>query len=385
MFERPASGERAVLVQLDLGQGAIDERLSELKLLVLSAGASVEAVVQGRRAAPDSKLFAGSGKVQEIGEALRAYGADIVIFNHALSPGQQRNLERELQCMVIDRTALILDIFAQRARSHEGKLQVELAQLEHLATRLVRGWTHLERQKGGIGLRGPGEKQLETDRRLLGVRVKMLKSRLAQIEKQRKVRRRARERRDVLSVSLVGYTNAGKSTLFNALTKAGAYAADQLFATLDTTSRRLYVGGEGAGASVVLSDTVGFIRDLPHALVAAFQATLEETAQADLLLHVVDSASEDRDAQIGAVNQVLAEIGAADVPQILVWNKIDLTRAAAAVERGDCGTIRRIFLSARTGEGLDLLRDALAEVARQTFGDNADRPAGRDDERRQET
>ena len=385
MFERPASGERAVLVQLDLGQGAIDERLSELKLLVLSAGASVEAVVQGKRAAPDPKLFAGSGKVQEIGEALRVHGADIVIFNHALSPGQQRNLERVLQCMVIDRTALILDIFAQRARSHEGKLQVELAQLEHLATRLVRGWTHLERQKGGIGLRGPGEKQLETDRRLLGNRVKMLKTRLAQIEKQRKVRRRARERRDVLSVSLVGYTNAGKSTLFNALTKAGAYAADQLFATLDTTSRRLYVGGEGAGASVVLSDTVGFIRDLPHALVAAFQATLEETAQADLLLHVVDSASEDRDAQIGAVNQVLAEIGAADVPQILVWNKIDLTRAAAAVERGDCGTIRRIFLSARTGEGLDLLRDALAEVARQTFGDNADRPAGSDDERRQET
>ena len=209
MFERPASGERAVLVQLDLNQGAIEERLSELELLTLSAGASVEAVVQGKRAAPDPKLFAGSGKVQEIGEALRAHGADIVIFNHALSPGQQRNLERELQCMVIDRTALILDIFAQRARSHEGKLQVELAQLEHLATRLVRGWTHLERQKGGIGLRGPGEKQLETDRRLLGNRVKMLKSRLAQIEKQRKVRRRARERRDVLSVSLVGYTNAG--------------------------------------------------------------------------------------------------------------------------------------------------------------------------------
>ncbi len=381
MFERPASGERAVLVQLDLGQGAIEERLSELKLLALSAGASVEAVVHGKRAAPDSKLFAGSGKVQEIGEALRAHGADIVIFNHALAPGQQRNLERELQCMVIDRTALILDIFAQRARSHEGKLQVELAQLEHLATRLVRGWTHLERQKGGIGLRGPGEKQLETDRRLLGNRVKMLKSRLAQIEKQRKVRRRARERRDVLSVSLVGYTNAGKSTLFNALTKAGAYAADQLFATLDTTSRRLYVGG----ANVVLSDTVGFIRDLPHALVAAFQATLEETAQADLLLHVVDSASEDRDAQIAAVNQVLAEIGAADVPQILVWNKIDLTLAAAAVERGDCDKIRRVFLSARTGEGLDLLRDALAEVAQQTFGDNADRLAGTADERPEQT
>ncbi|MCK2094921.1 ribosome rescue GTPase HflX [Thauera aromatica] len=381
MFERPASGERAVLVQLDLGQGAIDERLSELKLLTGSAGASVEAVVQGRRAAPDPKLFAGSGKVQEIAEALRAHAADIVIFNHALSPGQQRNLERELQCMVIDRTALILDIFAQRARSHEGKLQVELAQLEHLATRLVRGWTHLERQKGGIGLRGPGEKQLETDRRLLGNRVKMLKSRLAQIEKQRKVRRRARERRDVLSVSLVGYTNAGKSTLFNALTKAGAYAADQLFATLDTTSRRLYVGG----ASVVLSDTVGFIRDLPHALVAAFQATLEETAQADLLLHVVDSASEDRDAQIEAVNLVLAEIGAAAVPQILVWNKIDLTHAAPAVERGDCDKIRRVFLSARTGEGLDLLRDALAEVAQQTFGDDADRIAGTVDERSEQS
>jgi GTP-binding protein HflX len=372
MFERPASGERAVLVQLDLGQGLIDERLSELKLLAASAGASIEAVIQGRRQAPDPKLFAGSGKVQEIGEALRAHSADIVIFNHALSPGQQRNLERELQCMVIDRTALILDIFAQRARSHEGKLQVELAQLEHLSTRLVRGWTHLERQKGGIGLRGPGEKQLETDRRLLGNRVRMLKSRLAQIEKQRKVRRRARERRDVLSVSLVGYTNAGKSTLFNALTKAGAYAADQLFATLDTTSRRLYVGG----ASVVLSDTVGFIRDLPHALVAAFRATLEETVQADLLLHVVDSASEDRDAQIGAVNEVLAEIGAAAVPQVLVWNKIDLTHAVPAVERSDCGNIRRVFLSARTGEGLDLLREALAEVALQTFHEDADRESG---------
>ncbi|TAH44157.1 MAG: GTPase HflX [Betaproteobacteria bacterium] len=376
MFERPASGERAVVVQLDLGQDAIDERLSEMKLLVASAGASVQAVIQGRRAAPDPKLFAGSGKVQEIGDALRAHEADIVIFNHALSPAQQRNLERELQCMVIDRTALILDIFAQRARSHEGKLQVELAQLQHLSTRLVRGWTHLERQKGGIGLRGPGEKQLETDRRLLGNRVKMLKSRLAQIEKQRKVRRRARERREVLSVSLVGYTNAGKSTLFNALTKAEAYAADQLFATLDTTSRRLFVEGE----NVVLSDTVGFIRDLPHALVAAFEATLEETAEADLLLHVVDSASDDRDAQIQAVNEVLAEIGAADVPQILVWNKIDLTHAQAAVERGDCDKLRRVFLSARTGEGLDLLRSALVEVARRAKGGNAGRMPGANDD-----
>ena len=380
-FERPQSGERAVLVHLELGGGGAQEDPRELEELVLSAGGDPVEFVFGQRDRPDPRHFVGTGKLAEIEAAVRAHDAALVIFNHALSPSQERNLERALGCRVIDRTGLILDIFAQRARSHVGKLQVELAQLRHMSTRLVRGWTHLERQKGGIGLRGPGEKQLETDRRLLGNRVKMLKSRLAQIEKQRKVRRRARERRDVLSVSLVGYTNAGKSTLFNALTKAGAYAADQLFATLDTTARRLYVGG----ANVVLSDTVGFIRDLPHALVAAFQATLEETAQADLLLHVVDSASEDRDAQIAAVNQVLAEIGAADVPQILVWNKIDLTLAAAAVERGDCDKIRRVFLSARTGEGLDLLRDALAEVAQQTFGDNADRPAGSDDERRQET
>ncbi|MDY0073000.1 MAG: GTPase HflX [Thauera sp.] len=359
MLERPVVPERAVLVQLDLGQGFIAERLDELKLLVSSAGASIEAVVEGRRASPDPRLFAGSGKVEEIRAALLAREADIVIFNHALSPAQQRNLERELDCRVIDRTALILDIFAQRARSHEGKLQVELAQLEHLSTRLVRMWTHLERQRGGIGMHGPGEKQLETDRRLLGNRVKQLRSQLARLEKQRQVRRRARERREVLSVSLVGYTNAGKSTLFNALTKAGAYAADQLFATLDTTSRRLYVDG----AQIVLSDTVGFIRDLPHALVAAFRATLEETVHADLLLHVVDSASDDRAEQIEAVNAVLREIGAAEVPQILVWNKIDLTQAAGAVERDDCGKIRRVFVSAHSGEGLDLLRNSLAEVA----------------------
>ena len=360
MFERPDSGERAVLVQLDLNQGALDERLSELRLLTQSAGASVEAVVTGRRARPDPALFAGSGKVEEIAEALRAHGADFVIFNHALSPAQQRNLERALKCRVVDRTALILDIFAQRARSHEGKLQVELAQLEHLATRLVRGWTHLERQKGGIGLRGPGETQLETDRRLLGKRVKLLKERLAQYEKQRRVRRRGRAAGGVLNVSLVGYTNAGKSTLFNALTKAGAYAADQLFATLDTTTRRLYVG---EGGNVVLSDTVGFIRDLPHALVAAFHSTLEETITADLLLHVVDAASEDREDQIAAVNAVLAEIGAAGLPQIMVMNKIDLTQAEPAVQRDEYGKIVRVFLSARTGEGLGLLREALAESA----------------------
>ncbi|SIQ45211.1 GTP-binding protein HflX [Aromatoleum tolulyticum] len=373
MFERPDAGERAVLVQLDLNQGALDERLSELKLLALSAGASVEAVVGGRRARPDPALFAGRGKVDEIAETLRAHDADFVIFNHALSPGQQRNLERALQCRVVDRTALILDIFAQRARSHEGKLQVELAQLDHLSTRLVRGWTHLERQKGGIGLRGPGETQLETDRRLLGKRVKVLKERLAQIEKQRRVRRRGREGRNVLSVSLVGYTNAGKSTLFNSLTKAGAYAADQLFATLDTTSRRLFVG---EGSNVVLSDTVGFIRDLPHALVAAFHATLEETANADLLLHVVDSASEDREAQIEAVNAVLTEIGAGAVPQIMVMNKIDLTRAEPGVQRDEYGKIVRVFLSARTGEGLGLLREALAEAAHDAATDAPGDPVG---------
>lgn len=367
MFERPESGTRAVLVQLDFGQGAFSERLSEVELLAGSAGAVVVARVSGRRQAPDPALFAGKGKVQEIADAIRDHGADLAIFNHELSPGQQRNLERTLNCRVIDRNALILDIFALRAKSHEGKLQVELAQLQHLSTRLIRGWTHLERQKGGIGLRGPGETQLETDRRLLGIRVKALKIRLAALEKQRRVRRRAREKGKLLAVSLVCYTNAGKSTLFNSLTKAGAYAANQLFATLDTTSRRLYLGEAG---NAVVSDTVGFIRDLPHALVAAFHATLEETAAADLLLHVVDSASEDRDDQIAAVNKVLEEIGAGGIPQILVWNKIDLTHAEPAVERDECDNIRRVFLSARSGEGIDLLRRALAEKAlAQSAGD----------------
>ena len=360
MFERPGGGERAVLVQLNFGQGDIVERLEELKLLAASAGATSVAVVQGRRERPDSALYAGKGKVAEVAEAIRDADADIAIFNHELSAAQQRNLEKELSCRVVDRASLILDIFAQRAKSHEGKLQVELAQLQHMATRLVRGWTHLERQKGGIGLRGPGETQLETDRRLLGKRVKMLKERLKLLERQRAVRRRARTRRDMLAVSLVGYTNAGKSTLFNALTKAGAYTADQLFATLDTTSRRLYLEGPG---QVVLSDTVGFIRDLPHSLVVAFHATLEETASADLLLHVVDSASGDRDAQIEAVKGVLEEIGAAQVPQILVWNKIDATGVEPAVERDAYGKITRVRVSARTGAGLDILRQALAETA----------------------
>ncbi len=372
MFDRPAGGEKAALVQLDFNEGDFAERLAEFALLVSSAAAESVGVVTGRRSAPDPSLFAGKGKVVEIAEFAREHEADLVVFNHALSPGQQRNLERELKMRVVDRNSLILDIFALRANSHEGKLQVELAQLQHMATRLVRGWTHLDREKGGVGMRGPGEKQLETDRRLLGKRVALLKDRLKLLERQRAVRRKARDRGDVLAVSLVGYTNAGKSTLFNALTKAGAYAADQLFATLDTTSRRLYV--EGAG-QIVLSDTVGFIRDLPHSLVASFHATLEETAQADLLLHVVDSASPARDQQIDSVNKVLAEIGAADVPQILVWNKIDATSAAPGIdydEPGDdesrsedaYGKIRRVRLSARSGEGLSLLRDALAGIAK---------------------
>jgi GTP-binding protein HflX len=367
--------EKAVLAALRLPtqkRFEVDESLDELGRLAESAGAEVVGRMTQDRPAPTPGLYFGRGKVDELRDWSQRQGANLMISDDSLSPIQERNLGGSLNMKVIDRTALILDIFAQRARSHEGKLQVELAQLEHLSTRLVRGWTHLERQKGGIGLRGPGEKQLETDRRLLGNRVKLLKLQLAQLAKQRKVRRRARERRELLSVSLVGYTNAGKSTLFNALTKAGSYAADQLFATLDTTSRRLYVDGE----TVVLSDTVGFIRDLPHALVAAFRATLEETVQADLLLHVVDAASEDRDAQIAAVNQVLDEIGAADVEQILVWNKIDLTHAAAAVERGDCDRIGRVFLSARTGEGLALLREVLAQAARRGRTEHAGRIDG---------
>jgi GTP-binding protein HflX len=354
------AAEVAVLVALDFGSDDHTDSLGELRLLGSSAGVSVRAVVEGRRSRPDPALFAGSGKVDEIARVRTEVGASVVIFNHDLSPAQQRNLERRLECRVVDRTSLILDIFAQRASSHEGKVQVELAQLQHLATRLVRGWTHLERQKGGIGLRGPGETQLETDRRLLGQRVKVLKERLGRLHRQRDVQRRARVRGDVMSVSLVGYTNAGKSTLFNALTHAGAYAADKLFATLDTTTRRLYLPEVGR---ITVSDTVGFIRALPHTLVAAFRATLEETVHADLLLHVVDAASPTHDVQVEEVNKVLAEIGADSVPQILVMNKIDLTRVPAGVDRDECGTIRRVRLSARTGAGLGELRQALIEAA----------------------
>lgn len=360
MFERPAAGERAVVVQLDFGQADVDEQLEELRLLTASAGGLIVAEVRGKRHSPDPKSFAGKGKVDEIAAMIAATEAQLVIFNHPLSPVQQRNLEGALKCRVVDRNSLILDIFALRAASAEGKLQVELAQLEHLSTRLVRGWTHLERQRGGIGLRGPGEKQLETDRRLLGGRVKLLKDRLKKLARQRGVQRKARRRGDVLNVSLIGYTNAGKSTLFNALTRAGVYAADQLFATLDTTSRKLWV--EGAG-SIVISDTVGFIRDLPHALVDAFHATLEAATDADLLLHVVDSASPARDEQIAEVNKVLAEIGAAEVPQLVVWNKIDLTGVEPGEVRDEYGNIARVRLSSRSGAGLDILRAALAEYA----------------------
>ncbi|WP_062790212.1 GTPase HflX [Aquitalea pelogenes] len=358
MFDRPDIGDQAVLVCLDFGDPDHQENVAECAELVRSANVTVTGIIQGKRQRPDAALFAGKGKVEEVGVMVRATGANVVIFNHQLSPAQERNLERALQCRVIDRTSLILDIFAQRARSHEGKLQVELAQLSHIATRLVRGWTHLERQKGGIGLRGPGESQLETDRRLLGNRVKALKERLAQVQKQRNTQRRGRQRTGIASVSIVGYTNAGKSTLFNALTKARAYAADQLFATLDTTSRKLFLNTE---TSIIVSDTVGFIRDLPHTLVAAFRATLEETIQADLLLHVVDSSNPLRDVQIEEVNKVLAEIGADSVPQLIVWNKTDLRQLPADIERDEHGEIQAVRLSALTGEGLELLREALAE------------------------
>ena len=361
---------KAILVGVDFGKGDFGASLEELALLARSAGAEPVFTVTGKRSGPDAAFYVGSGKVDEIAQAAHLYSSDLVIFNHALSPAQQRNLEKRLNISIVDRTSLILDIFAQRAKSHEGKVQVELAQLQHLMTRLVRGWTHLERQKGGIGLRGPGETQLETDRRLIGERVRMLRTKLARLQRQRETQRRSRNRNHVFSLSLVGYTNAGKSTLFNSMTKAGTYAADQLFATLDTTSRRFYL--ENAG-NVVISDTVGFIRELPHQLVAAFRATLEETVHADLLLHVVDAANPMRNEQIEQVNLVLEKIGAEKIPQLLVWNKIDAADLKPGIERDEYGKIRRVFVSAKTGEGLDLLRYAIAEYAKDEknsrFGD----------------
>jgi len=372
MFNRPRHGERAWLVEVDSGQGGVTERLDELRQLVTSAGASIVGSMVVRRARPDPAYYLGSGKVAELAKLLLDHGADLVVVDHSLSAVQQRNLEAALRARVVDRHTLILDIFAQRARSHEGKLQVELAQLEYLSTRLVRGWTHLERQRGGIGLRGPGETQLETDRRLIAQRVKRLKERLVTLAKQRATRRRARLRRDVWQVSLVGYTNAGKSTLFNALTKADAFAADQLFATLDTTSRRLWLPQVG---HIVLSDTVGFIRDLPHDLVAAFHATLEEVREADLLLVVSDVTSADRSAQRETVTETLALIGADRVPIIEVGNKIDLLGQPPEVVRDASGTVHRVTVSATTGAGLDLLRAAIAERLTGLAQFSSDAPA----------
>jgi GTP-binding protein HflX len=370
---RAADAAAAVLVCLDFGDEGYEDGVAEIQRLAASAGARRMRLVRGRRQRPDPKLYAGSGKVEEIGLAADAMDAATVVFNHVLSPAQQRNLEKALGRRVLDRTELILEIFAQRAQTSEGKLQVELAQLEHLSTRLVRGWTHLERQRGGLGKTGgPGEKQIELDRRMIANRMRMLKGKLEQLRDRRGVQRRSRARREVFSVSLVGYTNAGKSTLFNALARPRkeAYVADRLFATLDTTTRRIWIesgagGGDGRGLPVVLSDTVGFVRDLPHGLVAAFRATLEETVHADLLLHVVDSASPAREREAIEVDKVLAGIGADRIPQLSVWNKIDATGRAAAVERDEYGRICRVLASALTGEGIDELRSAIAEAARR--------------------
>jgi GTP-binding protein HflX len=365
LFERSRKGERALLVQPQWVGESDPDALSEFRELARSAGASVVGTLSARIERPNPKFFIGTGKAEEIKALKLAENADLILVNHALSPVQERNLEQFTQCRVVDRTGLILDIFAQRARSHEGKLQVELAQLKHMSTRLVRGWTHLERQRGGaIGLRGPGETQLELDRRLLAARVKQLSQRLEKVETQRSTARRARERNALPLVSLVGYTNAGKSTLFNALTGAGVYAADKLFATLDPTLRR--IDGLNCGP-LVLADTVGFIRDLPHDLVAAFKSTLAETRDADLLLHVVDCADPERDRRIEEVERVLAEIGAQDVPQILVFNKLDKLANGEGMpvpraEVLDGGKTPRVWVSATHAIGLDLLRDTIARA-----------------------
>ncbi|WP_404363921.1 ribosome rescue GTPase HflX [Marinobacter sp.] len=360
MFERPDVGERAVLVHIEFSShGEKSEDPGEFRELVASAGVEHAATVTGTRKQPSPRLFVGEGKLEEIRDAVASNEADVVLFNHALSPSQERNIERELKCRVLDRTGVILDIFAQRARTHEGKLQVELAQLEHMSTRLVRGWTHLERQKGGIGLRGPGETQLETDRRLLRARIKSINARLDKVRRQRVQGRRARQRADIPTVSLVGYTNAGKSTLFNHITTASVYVADQLFATLDPTLRRLDLPDLGP---VIFADTVGFIRHLPHKLVEAFRATLEETTQASLLLHVVDSHDDRRDENMQQVENVLHEIGADEVPVLQVFNKIDLLENfTPRVERNEQGEPVRAWVSAVTGAGIPELFDAIVE------------------------
>ena len=359
-FERPGGGERAILVHLEGQEPGVREDPQEFQELALSAGAEAIEFVRVPRSQLTAKYLVGSGKVDELRQLVQSTQAELVIFNHTLTPSQERNLERAFECRVLDRTGLILDIFAQRARTHEGKLQVELAQLEHMSTRLVRGWTHLERQKGGIGLRGPGETQLETDRRLLRVRIRQIRKRLDTVRGQREQARRGRRRAEIPSVSLVGYTNAGKSTLFNALTGSGVYAADQLFATLDPTFRRLDLEDVGP---VVLADTVGFIRHLPHKLVEAFRATLEESSNADLLLHVIDAHEPERQLQIEQVLAVLGEIGAAEIPLLEVYNKLDLLEGIEPhIQRDAAGRPERVWLSAHDGRGLDLLRQAVAEL-----------------------
>ena len=360
MFERPSSGEKALLVHINrFATDHTDDALVEFRELAESAGASVLRLITGVRAKPDPKYYTGSGKTEEIADAVSAQGAQLVIFNQRLSPSQERNLEHRFQCRVLDRTGLILDIFAQRAQTFEGKLQVELAQLVHLSTRLVRGWTHLERQKGGIGLRGPGETQLETDRRLLAERVKHIRQRLVKVRRQREQGRQARAKSEVPTVSLVGYTNAGKSTLFNVLTGNRVYAADQLFATLDPTFRRLPLSG---GREVVLVDTVGFISDLPHELVDAFRSTLLETREADLLLHVIDAADEAREQRIADVSDVLQEIGAENVPQLHIYNKIDKCSVRPHIDYDENGQPYRVWISAMTGDGLELVREAIIKL-----------------------
>lgn len=362
MFERPQSGERAILVHAS-PTGAPDEsERDEFAELAGSAGAVVLGQLVSARKRPDPRFFIGSGKVGELRTLLEKHAAELVISSAELSPSQERNLERELKCRVLDRAGLILDIFAQRARSFEGKLQVELAQLRHLSTRLVRGWTHLERQKGGIGLRGPGETQLETDRRLIGHRIRLLNSRLEQVDRRRTMNRRNRERAEVPTVALVGYTNAGKSTLFNALTDAGVYVQDQLFATLDPTVRRLELPD---GNKIVLADTVGFIRDLPHELIAAFRSTLQEAREADLILHLIDASDANRWQRVRQVNSVLAELDADRVPQIRVYNKIDLLDRAPRIAHNRAGSGRAVWLSATTGQGIPLLLDAIGDRLRR--------------------
>ncbi|MBA1149331.1 GTPase HflX [Ectothiorhodospiraceae bacterium WFHF3C12] len=374
LFERPRGGDRAVLVQLDNGDGEAGQGLAELRALAESAGAEILESLVNRRDKPDPRYFLGTGKTQELAERLRELDADLVLINHNLSPAQERNLERALNCRVLDRTGLILDIFALRARSFEGKLQVELAQLRHMASRLVRGWTHLERQSGGIGTRGPGETQLEMDRRMLGVRIKQLEQRLAKVRRQREQGRQSRRKRELPTLSLVGYTNAGKSTLFNALTTSEVYAADQLFATLDTTLRRIELPTH---EPAVVADTVGFIRDLPPQLVAAFRSTLEEVTESDLILHVIDAADEQRRDNAHEVDKVLAEIGAGETPVLLVYNKVDLVGGTPRIHRDEQGVPTAVYLSAARREGLELLLEAVAERVgtRQVHGEIA-LPAG---------